>query len=85
MTGAELFQAEVVDQVVDRVRDNVIASVIGDDDVINGIPDACRFLHMSSSTLTHLARAGEIPCRQIGTRWRFSKAQLSAWLGGQEA
>jgi excisionase family DNA binding protein len=44
---------------------------------INGLA-ALLMIHRVTCTLK--AQAGEIPGRQIGNRWRFSRKRIMAWL-----
>lgn len=48
------------------------------------IGGAAKFLGVSSDTLSGLAHAGDVPCRNFGTKgkanFRFSKNALSEWL-----
>ncbi len=37
-------------------------------------------LHIHRVTATLKAQAGEIPGRQIGNRWRFSRSKIMSWL-----
>jgi excisionase family DNA binding protein len=39
---------------------------------------ALLLIHRVTATLK--AQAGEIPGRQIGNRWRFSRKRIMAWL-----
>jgi excisionase family DNA binding protein len=44
-----------------------------------------EYLHLHPVTLRNKARKGEIPASKLGRQWRFSKAQLLAWIekGGE--
>jgi|GEM_PF-6572130 len=42
--------------------------------------DLAAMLRIHSVTVRLKAAAGEIPGRQIGNRWRFSRARIEAWL-----
>jgi len=41
---------------------------------------AAEFLQTSRDTLLRKARAGQIPAAKLGREWRFSRADLDAWL-----
>ncbi len=41
------------------------------------------FLQVDEQTVRALAEAGEIPGREIGGEWRFSREAVLAWLGGE--
>ncbi len=43
---------------------------------------AAPLLRIGSDELEQLARRNEVPARRIGTRWRFNRATLLAWLNG---
>jgi excisionase family DNA binding protein len=45
------------------------------------LPEAAKFLQLSDLQVEAAARAEELPCRRIGTEWRFSRSALLAWLG----
>jgi excisionase family DNA binding protein len=47
------------------------------------IPDeAAVLLRVDQATLLDLARTGQVPARQVGDQWRFSRAALLGWLAG---
>jgi excisionase family DNA binding protein len=43
---------------------------------------AAELLAVEPAALLELAEQGELPGRQIGGEWRFSRSALLAWLGG---
>lgn len=43
--------------------------------------EAARLLNVSACTLRRLAKHGEIPCRMVGTRYRFRYEDLRDWPG----
>ena len=43
---------------------------------------AAELLQVPEEEVLELARAGQIPGRRIGDRWRFSRPALIAWLDG---
>jgi len=50
-----------------------------EDDVIDAVAVA-KLLKIHPVTVRLKAAAGEIPGRQIGNRWRFSRTRLIEWL-----
>ena len=44
--------------------------------------EAAHLLRIESDELERLAQRDEVPARRIGTRWRFNRAALLAWLNG---
>lgn len=44
------------------------------------VEELAAFLHVSSSTIYHRTRSGDIPTRRIGARLLFSKEEIKAWL-----
>ncbi|MDB4285619.1 helix-turn-helix domain-containing protein [bacterium] len=49
------------------------------DDILT-VDEAAAFLKISRPSIYRLIRAGEIPCRRVGKRWRFSRRALLAWV-----
>lgn len=43
--------------------------------------EAAQLLSVSACTLRRLAKRGEIPCRMVGTRYRFRLEDLRDWPG----
>jgi excisionase family DNA binding protein len=43
--------------------------------------EAAALLRVDEGELLAAARAGDLPGREIGEQWRFSRAALLAWLG----
>lgn len=43
--------------------------------------EAAHLLNVSACTLRRLAKRGEIPCRMVGTRYRFRYEELRDWPG----
>jgi excisionase family DNA binding protein len=41
-------------------------------------------LHNHPTTIRSHAAQGLIPGRQVGNRWRFSRAKIEAWLAGDD-
>lgn len=42
-------------------------------------------LRFDANAVRALAEAGELPGRRLGEQWRFSRAGVLAWLGGESA
>ena len=42
-----------------------------------------QLLSIDAETLRGLAVAGQVPGRELGEEWRFSRAAVLAWLGGE--
>jgi excisionase family DNA binding protein len=46
------------------------------------VEQAAALLQVEPAEVEKLAKAGELPGRQIGGAWRFPRAALLEWLGG---
>lgn len=46
------------------------------------IKEASAYLRVTEPVLYRMARAGEVPAKKVGTKWRFSRKALDAWLAG---
>ena len=44
------------------------------------VTEVAALLRLHPVTVRLKAASGEIPGRQIGNRWRFSRARIEAWL-----
>lgn len=44
------------------------------------LEQTAEYLHLHPVTLRDKARKGEIPAAKIGREWRFSRAQVLAWV-----
>lgn len=44
--------------------------------------EAALLLRVDRATLLDLAQTGQVPARQVGGQWRFSRAALLGWLAG---
>jgi excisionase family DNA binding protein len=42
--------------------------------------EAADLLKVKPSTVTRLARNGEIPSKKVGGQWRFVRDELEQWL-----
>jgi excisionase family DNA binding protein len=51
-------------------------------DKLMTIKEVADYLRVSRTRLYQLARAGEVPAKRVGHLWRFSKAEIDAWLSG---
>lgn len=49
------------------------------------LAEAAAFLRLDEEQLQASAESGNPPARQIGGEWRFSRAAILAWLGGDVA
>lgn len=49
-------------------------------DVILTIEQAAEYLKLSRDTLYRYAQSGKVPASRIGKHWRFSQANLAAWV-----
>ena len=47
--------------------------------------EAAELLQVDSEVVLELARAGELPGRELGGEWRFARAALLEWLGAGAA
>ena len=47
------------------------------------LPQAAELLAVEEAAVRQLADSGELPGRKLGKEWRFSRAALIAWLGGE--
>jgi excisionase family DNA binding protein len=52
------------------------------DDIMTAA-ELARMLRIHAVTVRLMAAAGQIPGRQIGNRWRFSRTRINKWM--QEA
>jgi len=60
------------------------AKGISDVDPVLTVLDLATMLRIHPVTVRLKAAAGEIPGRQIGNRWRFSRPRIEAWLSEDE-
>lgn len=44
------------------------------------VDEVADFLQISRSTVYKLVRAAELPGRKVGSKWRFSREVVEAWL-----
>ena len=49
------------------------------------LKQAADLLQVSERTLHRLLKSGELPGRQVGRQWRFERAQLLAWVRGEDS
>lgn len=47
------------------------------------LEEVAEFLRLPESTVRHHAARLEIPGRQVGDQWRFSRRALDEWLRGR--
>jgi excisionase family DNA binding protein len=50
------------------------------DEEILTLPEAAAYLRVPERALAELATAGNVPAREIGGEWRFSRRALADWL-----
>jgi excisionase family DNA binding protein len=48
------------------------------------VSDLATMLRIHPVTVRLKAASGEIPGRQIGNRWRFSRKRIMEWLAGKD-
>ena len=53
-----------------------------DEDDIMTSKELAKVLKIHAVTVRLKAAAGQIPGRQIGNRWRFSRARINQWMQG---
>ena len=46
--------------------------------------EAAGLLRTDEETVERMAAAGELPGRMLGATWRFSRAAILRWLGGED-
>jgi excisionase family DNA binding protein len=46
--------------------------------------EVAELLPVSKDTIEQMARAGQIPAKQVGRFWRFRRSAIEAWFDGQE-
>jgi excisionase family DNA binding protein len=49
-----------------------------------GVAQAADLLQVDADVIEAMAVAGELPGRQLGDDWRFSRRGLLRWLAGEE-
>jgi excisionase family DNA binding protein len=47
------------------------------------LAQAAQLLQLDEPQVEESAKRGELPARRIGGEWRFSRAAVLAWLGGE--
>jgi excisionase family DNA binding protein len=47
------------------------------------LAEAAQLLRLDEPQVQESAKRGEVPARCIGGEWRFSRAAVLAWLGGE--
>jgi excisionase family DNA binding protein len=45
------------------------------------VKEVAAYLQIDQSTVTRLAKRGELPGKKVGYLWRFNRAVIDAWLG----
>jgi excisionase family DNA binding protein len=54
------------------------------DKEILDVQGAATLLGVSTTTIYHLARKGDIPATRVGREWRFSRSNLLQWVANGE-
>lgn len=44
------------------------------------VKDVADLLAVSTKTIYKMAQSGDIPCKRVGTKYRFLRSQLMNWL-----
>lgn len=55
------------------------------DNAIMTIGEVADYLKVTERTIYRLAGAKQIPAFKVGGSWRFSKAEIEAWIRDQNA
>ena len=84
--SALFFAADVTDAVVQLLDDRITVgraevAAPADPEVLT-VEQAAALLQVDADTVRALAREGDLPGRKVGREWRFSRAAVLAWLGG---
>jgi excisionase family DNA binding protein len=85
--------AEETGQSKRRLVESAVHSYLGDDGLVLGRvslneaapevltpAEAAAFLRVEEEVVVRMAEEGEIPARQVGGEWRFSREALLGWL-----
>jgi excisionase family DNA binding protein len=78
----ELVTDAVVRLLDDRVTVGRAEVAAPADPEVLTVEQAAELLQVDTDTIRALARQGELPGRKVGREWRFSRAAVLAWLGG---
>ena len=62
-------------------QDIATIAATAQDDILD-VRVLAAMLHLHPVTIRLMSAAGTIPGKQIGNRWRFSRARIMAWLDG---
>lgn len=54
-------------------------------DEVLTLEEAAELLRLPSKSVEAIAAAGELPGREIGGEWRFSRRSILRWLAGEPA
>ena len=46
------------------------------------VAQVAEMLQVDEKTILELAKSGDLPCRKLGSTWRFSRTAVVAWLAG---
>jgi excisionase family DNA binding protein len=45
------------------------------------VEEVAQFLRVTKSTVTKLAKRGDLPGKKVGYLWRFDRAAIQNWIG----
>ena len=48
------------------------------------LDELAAYLKLSSSNLYRMTQKGEVPASKIGSRWRFDRDEIDAWVKNQK-
>ena len=78
----ELVTDAVVHLLDDRITVGRAEVAAPADPEVLTVEQAAALLQVDADTVRALAREGDLPGRKVGREWRFSRAAVLAWLGG---
>jgi excisionase family DNA binding protein len=78
----ELVTDAVVRLLDDRVTVGRAEVAAPADPEVLTVEQVAALLQVDADTVRALAREGDLPGRKVGREWRFSRAAVLAWLGG---
>jgi excisionase family DNA binding protein len=61
---------------------NAVANNIFADDEVLTVKQVADLLQIGEQVIYRMANEGTIPCRKVGSSWRFSKMLIHLWLIG---
>jgi hypothetical protein len=72
------------DDRLDGTQSNLLEVVMVAEPEVLDLHGAAALLRVSPAAALREAREGRLPGRQIDEEWRFSRAHLLQWLGGED-